>query len=116
MATPDLHIEMSDFDILGPTDALTQYQTGLPRTVTNVVSGTGGVWRVATELAHNYVTGDQVTCFGAKGVTPIQGVVGTITVLNATTFEIDGSVYGGIGYVRQSTDNCVKTYPQSYFI
>jgi hypothetical protein len=62
--------------------------------VTNVVSGTGGVCRYTVSSTGGLVDNMQVTVSGVVGVSAAN-TTGAVTVVNATTFEIQGTVFSG---------------------
>lgn len=64
------------------------------KAISGVAAGTGGVCRV-TCTAHGFVTGATVLVENAGGVTGLNNLRHTITVVNANTFDCDGSTFGG---------------------
>jgi hypothetical protein len=73
-------------------------------TITGVVVGANGL---VTSDNHQLATGNQVTIIGVNGVTGINGMTFTITVVNANQFNINAAVAGG--YINGGT----FTSPQS---
>lgn len=78
----------------------------MPNRITGVTSATPQV--VTTETAHGYATGDRVSVGGVNGLTGCNGIR-TITVLSATTFELDGTTANG-AYVA-ATGVCHRFWP-----
>lgn len=62
-------------------------------TVSNVVDNGSGLCRVTTGT-HAFSTGSKVAIYGVTGATGAAGVF-TVTVINSTTFDLQGSTFGG---------------------
>lgn len=72
------------------------YITGIWAKITNVTNNGSGLCRVSTSPeAHGLVTGDQGDFVGVRGATGVNGLARTVTVIDATTLDIDGSTFGG---------------------
>jgi hypothetical protein len=96
--------------------------TGSVMNVTGITKANPGV--VTTGLNHNFTTGQVITITGAGGMTSINGVPLTITVITEKTFSVgvDTSGYGAYtsgGYVLPNLRNVfvsVNDYPDTYSI
>ena len=64
------------------------------KAVSGVVAGPGGVCRV-TCAGHGFATGATLLVENAGGVTGLNGLRHTIAVVDANTFDCDGSTFGG---------------------
>lgn len=90
--------------------------------VTNITKDNPGV--VTTSLNHGYTTGQVVTMTGVLGMTAVNGVPYTITVLSETTFSIgvNTSSYGaytGGGVLSPNLRNItvsIQDFPNTYSI
>lgn len=95
---------------------------GSTMVVTAITLANPGV--VTTELNHGYATGDIVEINGATGMTAINGVPLTVTVITEKTFSIGVntsgySAYTGSGVLTPNNRNIVETiydYPNTYAI
>jgi hypothetical protein len=72
--------------------------------IAGVSSGTGGVIKIQTSVAHGYVTGDQINIFGVPGFTNTPPSLinsdpttpFTITVVDSTHFSLNGTTYSSL--------------------
>ena len=79
---------------------------------------------VTTTLNHGYVSGQTVTMYGATGLTSLNGVPLTATVLTQTTFSIavnttGSGTYTGGGVMTPNARNVpvtISDYPDTYLI
>lgn len=96
--------------------------TGSVMGVTSITQANPGV--VTTDINHGFITGAVVQINGALGMTAVNGVPFTITVISPTTFSIgvDTSGYGayiGSGVVTPNNRNITASiydYPDTYSI
>lgn len=95
---------------------------GSTMTVSGITNAANGV--VTTALNHGLATGQTTTIAGATGLTALNGVLLTVTVLTPTTFETnvnttsDGA-YTGNGYLTPNARNISATVidtPDSYTV
>lgn len=90
--------------------------------VTNITNDNPGV--VTTSLNHGYTTGQVVTMTGVLGMTAVNGVPYTITVLSETTFSIGVNTasygaYTGGGVLSPNLRNItvsIQDFPNTYSI
>jgi hypothetical protein len=61
-------------------------------TITNTANNGSGLIRVTTSASHGYSTGNRLIVFAVNGTTEANGLW-TITVINGTTYDLDGSTY-----------------------
>lgn len=76
--------------------------------ISNCANNGAGLIRVTTAGNHGLVTGDGVTITGVVGTTEADASWSTITVINATTFDLDGSTFTNV-YVSGGTYTADKT-------
>lgn len=76
--------------------------------VSNVVDNGSGACRVTTSSAHGLSTGQRVTIASVGGATGVNGTH-VVTVINSTTFDCDGSTFGG-AYTSGGTWNVTGLY------
>lgn len=90
--------------------------------VTNISNASPGI--VTTDLTHNYTTGDVITIAGVVGMTGINSVPFTATVLSSTSFSIGIDTTGSGVYVSggivspnlRNLDVALNDYPNTYDI
>jgi hypothetical protein len=80
--------------VQGTTEANTTAVGTTAYAVSNVANNGSGLFRVTT-TTHPLVTGDEVTLTSVGGSTGINGDW-TVTVINSTTFDLDGSTFAGV--------------------
>ena len=91
------------------------YNEGFVYDITNTTQANPCV--VTTSSAHNFVTGDQVDILSIVGMTNLNGNTYTVTVINTTSFSLDGvdstafPAYVSGGTVRKNTS--VTQYPRA---
>jgi hypothetical protein len=115
-------------DVYGVANAIyravldTSTLTGSVMAVTSITSGSNGV--VTTLLNHGYTTGQVVYLTGVLGMTGINSLPLTITVLDQKTFQVNRSTslmgaYTSGGVLTPNFRNnsvAVRDYPDSYTI
>ena len=90
--------------------------------VVSISQASNGV--VTTNLNHGYTTGQIATINGAQGMTPLNGVPFTVTVINETSFSIGIDTagypaYTGGGVVTPNLRNqsiSILDYPDTYVV
>lgn len=92
---------LNEWDNISSTGAAGQWLMRLwsSSTISSISSGSGGVMRIVTAYAHGLSTGDQVLmCVGSSSTGNIRTLHANeyvVTVINATTLDLQGTVYGG---------------------
>lgn len=76
-----------------PADAAGRFW--VPAPVSGAISGTAGVCRLTVPGTNGYVTGNTVTVASVTGATGCN-VTTTLTVIDGTHIELDGSTFGGV--------------------
>lgn len=77
-------------------------------TISGCADNGGGLIRVTTAAAHGMATGDGVTIAGVTGTTEANGEWAAVTVISATTFDLQGSAFAN-AYVSGGTFTIDRT-------
>jgi uncharacterized protein (TIGR02217 family) len=89
------------------TTGLITFVNDLVVSISAITQATAGV--VTTSTAHGLTTGWQVMITGVVGMTQVNGILHTVSVINATQFSIENTTT----YTAYTSGGAVQKFPQS---
>ena len=90
------------------TTGVVTFQANITASVTNITQATSA--RVTTAAAHGLSNGQTVHFSGVTGMTQINGLRGTVTVVDTTTFDVD---INSAAFSPYTSGGTINTIPQT---